>query len=70
MTKLHCNSLASHVRRDPNTVIVENPSTWLNIPHGARSEGTIVRKYVEFRFEVMCYYLDLAARGPLARWVS
>ena len=28
-----------------NAVIVENPSTKLNIPPGAKSEGTVVRKH-------------------------
>jgi hypothetical protein len=47
-------------------VIIEYPSTQLNIPPGAKSEGTVVREHAESRFEVTYNYLDLAARGLLA----
>jgi hypothetical protein len=48
--------------------IIENLSTELNIPPGAKSEGTVVRKYwhAKSRFEVTYSHLGLAARGLLA----
>jgi hypothetical protein len=76
LTKVHHNNvpqcLRCRVRQHPphNAVIVENASTNLNIPLGAKRESTVVWKHIAPRLEIPYTYLDLAARGLLARRTS